>query len=162
MTTMEPAPPAAVPAGARFWPRAVALLVDLAALALLNGAFVALLGGSLFSKAPHNLRTMLTLSGTMLGVALIVPPVVGLAYFTIFHACGGQTIGKLILRLRVDAVEGGLLPWGRAFPRAVGQLASALPLAAGFLWVLVDRERRAWHDYLAMSRVVAVEKTAID
>ena len=159
MTTMEQTPPAAVTAGARFWPRAVALLIDMAALALLNGAFVTLLGGSLFSGAPHNLWTMLALSGTMLGTALLVPPVAGLAYFTIFHACGGQTIGKLILGLRVDAVEGGPLPWGRAFLRAVGLLVSALPLGAGFLWVLVDRERRAWHDYLAMSRVVVVEKT---
>lgn len=159
MTTMEQTPPAAVAAGARFLPRAVALLIDVAALALLNGAFVTLLGGSLFSGSPHTLWTILALSGTMLGAALLAPPVVGLAYFTIFHACGGQTIGKLILRLRVDAVEGGPLPWGRSFLRAVGQLASALPLGAGFLWVLVDRERRAWHDYLALSRVVAVEKT---
>ncbi|MEW6594464.1 MAG: RDD family protein [Thermodesulfobacteriota bacterium] len=158
--TMEqnaPAPPAA--AGAGFSPRAMALLIDLAALAFLNGAFVSLCGGSLFAGPPQNLWTMLLLSGTLLGVGLILPPVVGLAYCTVFHACGGQTIGKLLLGLRVEDMAGGPLPWGRAFLRAVGQFGSALPLAAGFLWVLVDPQRRAWHDHLALSRVAVVEKS---
>lgn len=145
--------------GAGFLSRAMALFIDLAALALLNGALVSLLGGSLFGEAPSNLWAMLVLSGSLLGVALVVPPVMGLAYFTIFHACGGQTIGKLLLGLQVNDLAGGPLPWGRSFLRAVGQFGSALPLAAGFLWVLVDRERRAWHDYLAMSRVAVVEKS---
>ncbi|HSR35636.1 MAG TPA: RDD family protein [Desulfurivibrionaceae bacterium] len=158
--TMEqnaPAPPTV--AGASFSPRAMALLIDLAALAFLNSAFVSLLGGTLFRNAPGNLWTLVTLSGALLAVALLVPPVVGLAYCTIFHACGGQTIGKLLLGLRVEDAAGGPLPWDRAFLRAVGQFGSALPLAAGFLWVLVDRERRAWHDYLALSRVAVVEKS---
>lgn len=159
-TTAEMVPQVLPAAGARFGPRAVALLLDLAALALLNGAFVSLLGGALASEAPRTLWTMLLLSGTLLGTALLVPPLIGLAYFTIFHACGGQTIGKLLLGLRVvDAADGGALPWGRAFLRAVGQLVSALPLAAGFLWVLVDPARRAWHDSLAGSRVAVVEKS---
>lgn len=155
----EMASPTRPAAGAGFLPRAMALGIDLAALVFLNSAFVSLLGGTLFRGAPGNVWTFVTLSGTLLAVALFVPPVMGLAYFTIFHACGGQTIGKLILGLRVEDVNGGPLPWGRAFLRTVGQLASALPLAAGFLWVLVDRERRAWHDHLAFSRVAVVEKS---
>lgn len=160
MTTMENImPPPALPAaGGGFVPRLLALLLDLAALALLNGAFFALLGGTMVSGAAHSLWALLVLSGTLLGAGLLLPPLLGLAYFTIFHACGGQTIGKLLLGLRVEDVAGGPLPWGRSFLRTVGQFTSALPLGAGFLWVLVDPSRRAWHDYLALSRVVVVEK----
>jgi uncharacterized RDD family membrane protein YckC len=31
---------------------------------------------------------------------------------------------------------------------------SALPLFAGFLWVLIDDERRGWHDRFAGTQVV--------
>ncbi|MEW6499863.1 MAG: RDD family protein [Thermodesulfobacteriota bacterium] len=154
---IPPAPPLA--AGASFGRRALALCIDLAALAFLNTIFLSHLGGLLFSGAPRTLWTMLLLSSTLAGAALLVPPLLGLAYFTVFSACGGQTIGKLLLGIRVVEREGGALSWGRAFLRAVGQLASALPLGAGFLWALIDREGRAWHDHLAMSRVVVVEKS---
>lgn len=161
MTTMEQSiPPAAIDvAGASFAARLLALLIDLVVVALLNGAFMALLGGTLANAIGEGLWPLLVLSGSLLGAGLLLPPLFGLAYFTIFHACGGQTIGKLLLGLRVVGIDGEELSWGRSFLRAVGQFGSLLPLAAGFLWALVDRDRRAWHDYLAGSRVVAVEKS---
>lgn len=158
--TEEPIPPAPpLAAGASFGRRVVALCIDLFALAFLNAAFLSQFGGSLFRGSPHDLLSILLLSATLVGTAIIIPPLLGLAYCTIFSACGGQTIGKLLLGIKVVAREGGALSWGRSFLRAVGQLASALPLGAGFLWALVDREGRAWHDHLAMSRVVEVEKS---
>jgi uncharacterized RDD family membrane protein YckC len=35
---------------------------------------------------------------------------------------------------------------------------SLLPAGLGFAWVLVDPERRAWHDRLSRTRVVMVPK----
>ena len=158
-TASEVMPAMAVPAGAPFLRRVLALLIDLMAINLLAGSGLALLGGDFALLARAGWVHLLIASGTFLGACWLLPPLLALAYFVIFAACGGQTIGKLVCRLQVIDTAGGPLPWGRAFLRAVGLLLSALPLGAGFLWALVDPERRAWHDHLALTRVVAVEKS---
>ena len=78
-------------------------------------------------------------------------------YFTFFHACFGQTIGKMIFSIRVVSENGMAPSFGMAFLRWTGYLLSLLPLAAGFLWSVVDKDHSAWHDKLALTRVVAVE-----
>jgi len=37
-------------------------------------------------------------------------------------------------------------------------LVSLLPLGLGFLWILFDPEKRAWHDRLSRTRVVVLPK----
>ena len=81
-------------------------------------------------------------------------PVIAAAYYVGFWMLGGRTPGKWILGLRVVADDGQRIRLSRAALRLVGYVLSALPLYAGFLWVLVDRERRAWHDRLAGTRVI--------
>lgn len=59
---------------------------------------------------------------------------------------GGQTLGMRPWRLKVVAADGGP-PSGRAL--AIRYAVATLSLAAaglGFLWCLVDRDRRGWHD----------------
>lgn len=75
------------------------------------------------------------------------------SYFVISWARGGQTIGMRAWRLRVVAADGGALPWSRALLRFALALVSATALGLGFLWCLIERERRAWHDLGARSRV---------
>jgi uncharacterized RDD family membrane protein YckC len=75
------------------------------------------------------------------------------AYFVVSWARGGQTIGMRAWRLRVGAAEGGPLPWPRALLRFVVALVSLAAFALGFLWCLLDRDRRAWHDLAARSRL---------
>jgi uncharacterized RDD family membrane protein YckC len=79
-------------------------------------------------------------------------------YFTFFHAVIGQTPGKMLWGIRVVSVRDGLLlsPWD-AFMRWLGYFFSALPLGLGFLWCVVDRDDRAWHDRWAHSVVVRVD-----
>ncbi len=81
-------------------------------------------------------------------------------YFTLFTAAGGQTIGKMIVRIRVvdaSADPQTLRPvsFGTAFLRALICFCSVVALGAGFLPVLFRADRRAFHDQIAETRVVS-------
>jgi uncharacterized RDD family membrane protein YckC len=80
-------------------------------------------------------------------------------YFVLFTAAGGQTIGKMITRIRVVAVRadgGGSLrvSFAAAMMRAIASFGSLLALGTGFLPILFRADRRAFHDRVADTRVV--------
>jgi uncharacterized RDD family membrane protein YckC len=81
-------------------------------------------------------------------------------YFTIFTAAGGQTIGKMLARIRVvsaavDRDRPGSVPFATAFVRAALCFCSVVAAGAGFVPVLLRDDRRAFHDYIADTRVVS-------
>jgi uncharacterized RDD family membrane protein YckC len=79
------------------------------------------------------------------------------AYFAVLEGgAAGATLGKRALGLRVISPDGSPIGYRRGLVRTVARLVSAFPLWAGFLWCLVDDQRRTWHDILARSRVVRV------
>lgn len=84
---------------------------------------------------------------------------VHMSYCTLMHAWLGQTIGKMIMGIRVVTEDNRLAPVGVAFLRWTGYLLSLFPLASGFLWAAVDKDHCAWHDRLAQTRVVSAERT---
>jgi uncharacterized RDD family membrane protein YckC len=75
-----------------------------------------------------------------------------LLYFSAFTAVGGQTIGKMGFGIRVIAEDGAALDPMRAVRRSVALLGT---LGAGFLPAVLGDERRAIHDRVAGTRVVA-------
>lgn len=75
-------------------------------------------------------------------------------YFTGFWVRGGQTLGLRTWKLRLVARDGGSVTWPQATQRFVLALVSWLCLGLGFLWVLVDREKLAWHDRFSGTRLV--------
>ena len=77
-------------------------------------------------------------------------------FYGVFWTIRGQTLGMASWRLRVEREDGTLLGWGDTARRLGWALVSALPLGLGFLWVLFDHERRAWHDRLSGTRVVVL------
>ena len=79
-------------------------------------------------------------------------------YFVISWARGGQTIGMRAWRLRVVAADATALSWPRLLLRFAAALVSLTAAGAGFLWCLIDRDRRAWHDLFARTRVVRFER----
>ena len=78
------------------------------------------------------------------------------AYLAVFTASGGQTLGKMAMGLRVEALSGGLSASG-ALVRVGVALAGSLVAGAGFLPALMRTDGRALHDYAARTRVVKVE-----
>jgi uncharacterized RDD family membrane protein YckC len=81
---------------------------------------------------------------------------VKLAYYWAFTAIGGQTIGKMAMRIRVIADQGVALDPTMALRRTILAATSVLTLGAAFLPALVRRDRRAVHDQIAHTRVVAL------
>ncbi|MHB8515029.1 MAG: RDD family protein [Dehalococcoidia bacterium] len=86
------------------------------------------------------------------GAAVLVSVLAG--YLYVGEAIG-QTIGKRVCGLRVVTAQ----DWGapgawRGLARLVLAIASLLPLGAGYMMILFDSERRAFHDRVTGTRVI--------
>jgi len=78
---------------------------------------------------------------------------VSAAFFGAFWT-RGETLGMRAWKLRLVAADGRPPGWGRALLRFATALLSWAVVGLGFLWVLVDRDRQAWHDRLSGTRLV--------
>jgi uncharacterized RDD family membrane protein YckC len=81
-----------------------------------------------------------------------------LMYCIGFWAWKGTTVGGIICQLRVVRVDGVPLRFADALVRGLSCLFSAVVLGLGFLWILKDPERQAWHDKIAGTYVVKVPR----
>lgn len=92
------------------------------------------------------------------GWVAVIAAGVGTMFALIYHvACWrftGRTLGKAVMGLQVEGRDGGRISVGRGIVRFLSYFVSSLFLGAGFLWVIVDRKHRAWHDLVAGTRVV--------
>ncbi len=71
-------------------------------------------------------------------------------YFIFFWVKKSKTPGCWMVSQQViDFKTGRKISYKQAITRWVGMCISALPLGLGFLWVIWDKRKRAWHDYLA-------------
>src|SRR5918996_4658738 len=78
------------------------------------------------------------------------------AYFCAFTLVGGQTIGKMAVRIRVVGDDGADLDPARAIQRTLAGTLSFLAAGLGFLPVLIADDRRGVHDHVARTRVIAL------
>lgn len=74
-------------------------------------------------------------------------------YFVLLHGMDGRTVGKWLLGLRVVSVNRTPITYGQALARLFGIIPAAF-FGLGFFWILVNRERRGWHDILARTWVI--------
>jgi len=79
-------------------------------------------------------------------------------FFVWFWTHGGQTLGMRAWRLRVERHTGEPVDFGTGLLRFLVGIVSLAALGLGYAWVLVDSERRAWHDIAAGTRVVVLQK----
>jgi uncharacterized RDD family membrane protein YckC len=80
------------------------------------------------------------------------------AFFVAFWCHGGQTAGMRAWNIRVMRCDGRPLGAGVAVARLLACLLSTAALGLGFLWILLDPQRLAWHDRLTGTRVVQVPR----
>lgn len=139
---------------AGFWSRSLALLLDLLCLNLTSIFLISLGILILGSNKDLLLSAPLDLAQILLIPTYLFLLLVNLLYFTIFHATTGQTLGKLLFRLKVVNLDGGELGYGQSFLRFSGYLLSALPLGLGFIWAVLDPKKLTWHDRLAGTYVI--------
>ena len=76
-------------------------------------------------------------------------------FFGGFWTHGGQTLGMRAWRLRlVNSADAGPVSWKQTLMRLMAACLSAGVLGLGFLWVLIDRQQRSWHDRLSGTHLV--------
>ncbi len=127
--------------------RAAAALCDLLVLTVIGAALV----GAASSGTGLPFRQILVEEAVSLGIAWAIF-VIGYSVF--FVGSCGQTIGRMVMRLRVVGTDQFSVGFGRAAVRLAAWVVSALPLLAGMLPALRDPQRRGLHDRLSRTRVV--------
>lgn len=148
---MSPTPPHITASPAHLGWRLIAALYDLfPLLALWFFATLAALALTSGALDVHRVAHKMLVQALVLGSSA--------AYFIVSWLRGGQTVGMKPWRLRVVSADGEAIDLRRALLRFGVALVSLAAFGAGFLWCLVDRERRAWHDIAAGTLLVRMEK----
>lgn len=78
-------------------------------------------------------------------------------YFTLMIGGGGQTFGKMVMRIKVIRSDGDDVAMGRALLRTVGYFVSAVIFYIGFLMAVFDSRRQTLHDKMADTLVVEID-----
>jgi len=81
---------------------------------------------------------------------------VALAYHIAFWTWKQTTVGGIVCRLRIIRIDGTPMRLAEACVRGLSGIFSLVAVGVGFLWILRDPERQAWHDRIAGTYVVNV------
>ena len=148
------------PAG--FWRRMCAGLFDVlflatAAMVLLLEVMAAVPVATSFSwvalDTPETEAALWTVLGVVwYGTSVLLLP--GL-YYTLTEGACGQTLGKALFGLVVVCADGRPIGYGRAFARLLALPYALFPAGLGLLWAALPPAKRAWHDYISATRVIA-------
>ncbi|MBV9999948.1 MAG: RDD family protein [Verrucomicrobia bacterium] len=116
---------------ATFWPRLLANLIDFAVVY------------SLLS---------------FLGITRVLLPAWVFYRFTMYVS-RSATLGNIALGLDVIKADGSFLTgdFSTSLVRALASLLSLLPFGLGFVWILIDPEKNAWHDRISRTFVVQIQ-----
>jgi predicted Zn finger-like uncharacterized protein len=144
----EPRPAAAeLRPKAGFWLRLVALMIDgllVLVMQIVCGLLLVMIGSDGFE--PSSSVALLTQLFSML---------LSLFYWVFFTGYGGQTPGKMLLRLQVICTDGQPPGYGKAFYReTLGKFVSGIILGIGYLMAAFDDQKQALHDRMANTYVV--------
>jgi len=94
----------------------------------------------------------------VIGFMSVVTPFVPWLYLWLFTGLKGQTLGKMVVGIKVVNAEGSIPGLGRAALREVlGKIISSIALCIGFLWIVRDGRKQGWHDKIANTYVVRAE-----
>lgn len=64
------------------------------------------------------------------------------------------TFGKYIMKIRVADYEGNPISLKQSAIRNFSKFISIVPLFIGVIWILFDKQHRAWHDKIAKTIIV--------
>lgn len=126
-----------------------------------GGVWTAILAGLWLWAASAG--TIEQLMGALLWMLIIL--MIGFSLGAMIYTAGmtavfGGTIGKLLTGIEIVDSAGKRISFWRAFFRnIIGYMVSGMALWLGFIWILVDKERRGWHDMMAETMVVEKRKS---
>ncbi len=79
--------------------------------------------------------------------------VISFIFYGWFWTHGGQTLGLRAWKLKVLTQDHQPISWTQALLRFTTAIVSLSFFGLGFLWILVDKNKRSWHDYLSKTAV---------
>jgi uncharacterized RDD family membrane protein YckC len=130
---------------AGFWPRAIALLIDL---------LLVWWWSRFFRDGYRGVFSDPIVLGRFRVSAILIAATVW-AYFILTTKLAGGTLGKRAMRLRVVTTDFGRPDWLTVlFREVVGRIIVAGTLFIGYLWAAFDRRKQGWHDKIADTLVV--------
>jgi len=132
-----PTPPGLVLAG--FWRRFLALVIDAILIALVTSSF-----SRTVEIGPNHVPIGYNPAGV---------PVHFVYSWLMIAIVRGQTLGSMIMGVRVMRTNGEPVDLGRSAARAAMAVVSGFVLGLGYLWAAWDIEKRTWHDMVAGTRV---------
>jgi uncharacterized RDD family membrane protein YckC len=141
------APP---PAG--FWIRVLAFVIDGFLLLFVQASYTAV-AALVFGVDPER-------SWDVGSAVSFFTLVFAALYTTVLHASVGQTLGKMVARIRVVALDGEPPEGGAAFLRWLGYFVSFATFGFGFLMAGLRTDKRSLHDVIAGTRVERVPRIA--
>ena len=135
-----------------FWPRVGAYLIDLI---VLQGIFIAIWG-----PPPPTPMTPNGLPDFQAIIRQTVPQMsyemlIIIGYNVFFNGQFGATLGKLAIGARIVNVDGSAIGFGKALLRWLAMIVSNFTLGIGYLLVAFRTDKRALHDLLVGTKVVA-------
>ena len=75
-------------------------------------------------------------------------------YYVSLHGAFGQTVGKMVLGIRVVNEDGSSMTYRKAFFRWLGYLLCDLTLNIGYVWAAFDPRKQGLHDKVCRTIVV--------
>jgi len=79
-------------------------------------------------------------------------------FFAYFWTRSGQTLGMQVWHLRIQNKDSTSISWLQALLRFIMAIISFIPAGAGYIWILIDKDNKAWHDRFSESIVVRIPK----
>lgn len=72
----------------------------------------------------------------------------------------GGSLGKIITGIEIVNTSGKRLSyWKAVFRNYIGYIISGIFLCLGFIWILIDKDHRGWHDLASDTYVKLVDKS---
>ena len=93
------------------------------------------------------------LGGSLVSINCIV---ISFLFYGWFWTHGGQTLGMKAWNIYVIKPNGKFMSWPTAGKRYAFAIISWLTFGLGFTWILLSREKLAWHDMFSNTRLVHV------
>jgi len=119
---------------AGFWRRLVAVIIDGVILGAITGVLMAIFGAQQ--------------AASWLG------SIIGIIYVIGFWTWRGQTLGKMVMGIKIVETDGSPIGIGRAILRYVGYLVSTIIICIGYLMIAWDSKKQGLHDKIAGTYVV--------
>lgn len=133
---------------AGFWIRVVAALLDgviLFVLQFVLGFLLAMAGVAVNGGGGEEIGGLVMLFGYILSFA----------YYIVFTGHGGQTPGKMAVRIKVIRTDGSDISYGKAaFREVIAKFISGIILCIGYLMVAFDEQKQGLHDRMSDTYVI--------